>query len=81
MYRCRCYRGRGGSVGLSPLDKDGPENKLIRSGEKAVAALPAAVACGQCVPVLLTTSMSVLSLQAGSFINYLHPMLLWALLE
>lgn len=62
------------------LEKDGPENKLIRRGEKAVAALSAAVACGQRVPVLLTTTMSVLSLQAGSFINYFHPMLLWALL-
>ena len=41
---------------LRALDKAGPENKLIRSGEKAAAALSAAVACGQHVPVLLTTS-------------------------
>jgi len=58
---------------LTALEKAGPENKLIRSGEKATAA----VACGQRVPVLLTTSsgsMAVLSQQARSFINYLHPM-------
>lgn len=46
---------------LRALEKAGPENKLIRSGEKAAAALSTAVACGQHVPVLLTTSTGSLA--------------------
>lgn len=40
---------------LRALEKAGTENKLIRSGEKATAALSAAVACGQ--HAVLATSM------------------------